>query len=213
MFPHFSPTDALHERFAQSTAVVSARSLGEPVRRSSHPRAQCTTFLFVTQYAVNVPFLDQWVLYKRLFAQSGRWVIVRQQCRPVREGVGLLVSAALAWLTHWNMVIQSQSLALALIAATILLFVLKCWLAGRIDCFDIAIPIARLSLVHFEPIVVTPNPAHSTFPFLLLCLTGLSLTYPRTERRLAFEAMLTIVLLFSGFSIFAVPPMLVLTGC
>jgi hypothetical protein len=104
------------------------------------------------------------------------------------------------------MVIESQSLALELIAATMLLVVLKRRLAGRIDCFDIAIPIACLSLVHFETILVTPNPAHSTFPFLLLCVTGISLTYQRTERRLAFEAALTIVLLFSGFSIFAVPP-------
>src|SRR5436190_8026707 len=165
---------------------------------------------FVTQYAVNVLFLDQWLFYDPLFARSGWWAIVRQQCGPIREGAGFLVSAALAWLTRWNMVIESQSLALELIAATVLLVVLKRRLAGRIDYFDVAIPVACLSLLHSETIIVTPNPAHSTFPLLALCLTGLSLTYQRTERRLACEAALTIVLLFSGFSIFAVPPMLML---
>jgi hypothetical protein len=165
---------------------------------------------FVTQYAVNVLFLDQWAFYTPLFKGSGLWAIVRQQCGPVREGAGLLVSAALAWLTRWNMVIESQSLALELIAATVLLIVLNRRLAGRIDYFDVAIPVACLSLLHFETIIVTPNPAHSTFPLLLLCLTGISLTCARTKRRLALEGLLTILLLFSGFSIFAVPPMLAL---
>src|SRR5438067_13612950 len=101
---------------------------------------------FVTQYAVNVLFLDQWGFYHPLFARSGWWAIVRQQCGPIREGAGFLVSAALAWLTRWNMVIESQSLALELIAATVLLVVLKRRLAGRIDYFDVAIPVACLSL-------------------------------------------------------------------
>jgi hypothetical protein len=165
---------------------------------------------FVNQFAVNVLFLDQWAFYNPLFAGSGWWAIVRVQCGPIREGAGFLISAALAWFTRWNMVIESQSLALELIAGTVLLVVLKHRLAGRIDYFDAAIPIACLSLLHYQTIVVTPNPAHSTFPFLLLCATGISLTYQRTERRLVFEAALTIVLLFSGFSIFAVPPMLAL---
>jgi hypothetical protein len=165
---------------------------------------------FVNQFAVNVLFLDQWAFYNPLFAGSGWWAIVRVQCGPIREGAGFLISAALAWFTRWNMVIESQSLALELIAGTVLLVVLKHRLAGRIDYFDAAIPIACLSLLHYQTIVVTPNPAHSTFPFFLLCLTGISLTYPRSEWRLAIEAVLTILLLFSGFSILAVPPMLAL---
>ena len=90
-------------------------------------------------------------------------------------------------------------------AATLLALRLKQRLFGAIEYRDALIPAIFLTAAQYEILVITPNPAYSGFPLLLLMLYLLALL--QTGYRLKYGIVLTahFLMIYTGFGIFIGP--------
>lgn len=160
---------------------------------------------FVRRYSTNILFSDQWDLYDAIFYEKGLVALFLKQHGPHRQGVGGVFSGIIMELTQWDTVFQSYSIALLLVLACFFFLVLKVKAFGKLTVFDSIVSLICLSLQQFETITLTPNSAHSVFPFLMLALLLMTLCYERTIFNGALVGVLGVLLTFTGFGIFVGP--------
>lgn len=161
-------------------------------------------FHFIALYAVNIPYWDQWDFLSDFFP-GGRPTLLRlflHQHGPHREGVGLIADKLLYAATAWNIRAESFMIGACIFAAMLLALALKRKLAGRLRWTDAAIPLIFLTLVQWETLIGTPNPAYSAIPLLLILLYSLALLEKAWPARYGMVLVLNFLLLFTGFGIF-----------
>lgn len=151
----------------------------------------------------NVLFWDQWDIYNPLFNGESWWHTFTYQHGPHRQGLGGLLNAALAGLTGWDArgdaVLTVAATAAAALAA--LPLALRC--GARAGLALATVPLLFLTMRQFEAWVGPANPAHGAFPILLTMLYGLSWFMRAAHWRLAAQVLLTFLLVFTGFGLFA----------
>jgi len=157
---------------------------------------------FVSHYAVNIVFWDQWDFLTPLFEKQGLWAMFRFQQGPHRQGLGSLLTSITAKLTGWNTRAESFSVAALVIFAMICGFTIKFLIYRSFRLTDIIIPIIFLNLTQYETFIGTPNPAHSAMPLLLSMLYCLAWLIPNYWVRTLSVFTLNFFLLFTGFGIF-----------
>lgn len=124
---------------------------------------------------------------------------------PHREGLGLIADKFLFPLTRWNVRYESFLIGGCILTAMLLALRLKKQLFGRVDYWDAIIPLIFLTLAQYETMEITPNPAYSAFPLLLLMLYLLSLLARNEFAGYALVLVLNFLLIFTGFGIFMGP--------
>lgn len=156
----------------------------------------------VATSAVNVPFWDQWDFYTPLFQEQGPWAWFMHQHGPHRQGLGALLTGGLAQLTAWDLRGDALiSLATTIASAALgVLLARRCGIGGPAS----AALIFALTLTtrQYELWVGPANPAHSPLPVLLLLLYAWAWFIAAPGRRLAVQASLVGLMIFTGFGIF-----------
>ncbi len=160
----------------------------------------------IARDAVNVLFGDQWDFLSAFFdhdltiAELFFW-----QHGPHREGVGLIADKFLYSLTAWNARSECFMIGACIVAAMLLALLLKRRLFGRLEYSDAIIPILFLTLAQYETVVITPNPAYSGFPLLLLMLYLLALLQKNDLVRYGLVLIVNFLLIYTGFGVFMGP--------
>jgi hypothetical protein len=132
-------------------------------------------FSFISRYAVNILFYDQWSFYSPLFKYKNLWQVFSWQHGPHREGIGLIVTGLLANMTHWDSRADAFAAGVVLCLALLCAFILKRRLFGTLNYFDVIIPFIFLTLFQYEALVDVPNLSYGVFPVLLIMLYCLGL--------------------------------------
>lgn len=163
-------------------------------------------FAMVSRYSVNVLFGDQWDFLSSFFGHNPTLLtLFFWQHGPHREGIGLLADKFLYPLTAWNVRIDSFLIGGCIVAAMLLAVRLKQRLFGKIEYSDVLIPAIFLTLAQYEILAITPNPAYSGFPLLLLMLYLLALLQANEYSRYGLVLIVNFLMIYTGFGIFIGP--------
>jgi hypothetical protein len=159
-------------------------------------------FSFISRYAVNILFYDQWSFYSPLFDHKNLWQLFSWQHGPHREGIGLVVTALLANATHWNSRADALASGVILSLALLCAFVLKWRLFGSLTFADVTIPFIFLTLFQYEALVVVPNLSYGVFPVLLVMMYCMVLLVKNHMVRYLTIFVLNFLLIYTGFGVF-----------
>ncbi len=168
--------------------------------------------LYVSQYATNLLYWDQWDFYNGLFDSAPLWDLFRWQHGPHRMGLGYLLIAWYAPATNWDTRADSWAIFGSLCLAAALALALKAKLFGRLDPADAVIPPLFLGLGSWEHFVVTPNPSLAALPVLLEVSFAFALVAGAGPRRDTLLACLAAVAVYTGFALFLAPVAAALLG-
>jgi hypothetical protein len=160
-------------------------------------------FLIIRKYSVNIFFSDQWDYLIPFFQHKATVLnLFLWQHGPHREGIGLFPDKFLYPLTHWDARVDSYLIGGAIFIAMLLALRLKYSIFGSLSYSDVAIPVIFLTIEQHETLLITPNPAHSGFPLLLIVLYCLALLVRQRLLRYATVLSLNFLLIYTGFGIF-----------
>ena len=153
--------------------------------------------------SVNVLFWDQWDVYMPLFRELGAWDGFNHQHGPHRQGLGSLLTGAMALWTGWDVRYDAMMAVGAMIlAAGIGIDIARRCEAGLIETL-LLVPLLALTTRQYELWVGPSNPAHSPLPVLLTMTYAWCWFIERPSVRLPLQAVLVALLIFTGFGIFA----------
>ena len=158
--------------------------------------------LFVDSHAVNVMFWDQWDFYQPLFDGGGLWDLFSRQHGPHRQGLGMLLTALLAWLSDWNSRWDAFGVSFVLIAAALagLALARGCGMRGL---GLVVVPLLFFNPRQYESFVAAANISHGAMPLLLLMALCLTWFVESRGLRHLLLALCTFLLIFTGFGLFA----------
>lgn len=161
-------------------------------------------FHFIWLNAVNIPFWDQWDFLTSFFAggHPSPSTLFLWQHGPVREGLGLIADKYLYAATAWNIRAESFFIGGCIFAAMLLALALARRSFGRLSWMDAAIPLIFLTLIQWETMIGTPNPAYSAIPLLLILLYSFALLQPGYLLRYGLLLALDFLLIYTGFGLF-----------
>jgi hypothetical protein len=160
-------------------------------------------FAFISKYAVNVLYFDQWDLLTPLFRGSPTLKgLFLTQLGPPRAGVGLIATWLLYSATRWNTRAEQFLIGGCIFTAMLLALAIKRKLFGAFTYSDVAIPLIFLTLIQFETLVGTPDPAHSAVPLLLIMLYLAALLVRRAWLRYSLVLLANFLLIYTGFGVF-----------
>ncbi len=158
-------------------------------------------FILISNHAVNILYWDQWGFFQPLFDGKHWWQLFRWQHGPWRQGVGVL-SYLVAELTHWNSRAEAFFIGGLVWLAMIAALWLKRRLFGKLDVYDIAIPMIVLTTAQFQTFAGPVSSAPTAFPMLLIVLYCLAWTVERTMLRYAFVLLFNLLLVYTGYGLF-----------
>ena len=160
-------------------------------------------FWLTDTYAVDILFLDHWYYFEGLFRDHSLFDLFRWQHGPHRQGAGFLLTKVIAGATGWNLRAESFALCGLVCTAAAMAWWLKHRVAGPFNWGDIAVPLIFLSPLQFATFVNTPNPAHSALPLLLIVCVALTWEIERPWLRYMVLMILNVIVVHTGFGIFA----------
>lgn len=169
-------------------------------------------FRLAFRYAVNIFFWDQWVFHQAdLFQKQSLWEMFRWQFGPHRLGLGPWLSLLVEPPFHWNSRVQSYAACGVVTIAALCAVWLKKRMFGKIEIWDIAIPIVYLSATQYESLFITSNFAHGSLPLLLVTLYCLAWTTRSVPLRYGLVLILNFVTIYTGFGLFlgVITPLLI----
>lgn len=192
-------------------------AVSDPTSTQVHPRRPCYEAALlsgvaallilrfswvVTRYSVNLFFFDEWDVYAGLFRDWPWWRFFLQEHGPHRQGLGVVTVAWLLRASHWDSRVQAYAIAAAIIVGMLLAIRLKMLLYGRLQFFDVLIPLVFLGLGQWEVLLSAPGPSAQAFPLLLLLLYCLCWLLDRIWLRYAGVVLLNFLLIYTGYGIF-----------
>jgi hypothetical protein len=159
--------------------------------------------VLISQYAVNVFFMDQWDFNEvTLFQKHSLWEMFRWQNGPHRQGLGAILSFLIDPLFHWNSRTESFLVGAIVILATGCALWLKRRLFGDFAFFDVCIPLILLTPLQYETLYITANLAHGPLPLLLVVLFCLAWTIANIYLRLSLVLLINFFAIHTGFGFF-----------
>lgn len=159
-------------------------------------------FDFISRYAVNILYSDQWYFYTPFFHDHNLWQVFSWQHGPHRQGIGLVVTEFIAGLTHWNSRADAFAVGGLMCLALLFAFILKYRLFGSLAVSDVIVPLLFLTLFQYEAFVGVPNLSYGAFPILMIMLYCLALFIQNLYVRYAVLLGLNFLLLYTGFGLF-----------
>jgi hypothetical protein len=173
----------------------------------------CRELQLVNSRAVNMMYGDQWDIYQPMFLGQGWWDTFALQHGPHREGVGLVVTRALALVSGWDSRWDAFATSLLMIGAAAL--GLRLALRFGIPANSIllaAVPLLFLNVHQYEIFVGAVNLSYSAMPLVLFMAFCLSWFLDNDIWRFLAIGVLTFLLIFTGFGLFVgllTPPLVI----
>jgi hypothetical protein len=164
------------------------------------------------RYGVNIFFWDQWVFHQAdLFQKHSLWEMFRWQFGPHRLGLGPWLSTLVEPPFQWNSRAQAYVACAIVTIATLCALWLKKRLFGRIEIWDIVIPIVYLSATQYDSLFITSDFAHGSLPLLLITLYCLAWTVQPEPLKYVLVLTLNFVTIYTGFGLFlgVITPLLI----
>jgi hypothetical protein len=159
---------------------------------------------FVNTHAVNMMYGDQWDLYQPMFLGQGWWETYALQHGPHREGIGLLLTRALASASGWDSRWEAFAASILLIgAAALAVRLARLFGVARHSLLLAAVPLLFLNVHQYETFAGPVNLSYGSVPVLLLIAYCLCWFLSGSLWRLLAMGALTFLLIFSGFGLFA----------
>lgn len=162
-------------------------------------------YLFVADYAANVPFSDQWDLLNPLFDGDGIAGWFLYQHGPHRQGLGGVLTLLVGRRTDFDGRAEAMLCLVMFSLATAAALALRYRLNGRLGWIDLVWPFVFLSARHGHHLAVVPNNAHSATPLVLILGMACLLTLRRSWWRDALLVLIGFLSTFTGFAIFIAP--------
>ncbi|MGH7996983.1 MAG: hypothetical protein ACREFX_11585 [Opitutaceae bacterium] len=154
---------------------------------------------FIHRYAVNMMYWDHWDMYQPFFHRKYWWDLFTFQFGPQLQGVGFLLTRALAGLSGWNSRWEAFGIHYTLAAAA-LIALLVCRRCGvRPVLALIAVPLLFFNAHEIGDFVAASDLSHGAMPVLLIVLYLAAWLLHDYRARLAAHAFLTFLLVFTGF--------------
>ena len=160
--------------------------------------------IFVNLHAVNVLFWDQWDFYRPMFDNQGWWDTFSRQHGPHREGLGLVLTRLLDDASGWDSRWDAFAVCVIMIGAAALAGALALRFgAGRRPILLAAVPLLFLNTHQYEIYVGAVNLSYAAVPLALLMAYCLSWFARGMALRFGAISVLTFLLIFTGFGLFA----------
>jgi len=160
-------------------------------------------FAFISTYAVNVFYFDQWDTLAPFFqGDTGLLHLFTRQFSTHRLGLGLISLKYLYAATHWSARAESFLIGGCVFGAMLLAIALKRRLFGRLAYSDVAIPLIILTLMQYETVIGATNPAFGAIPLLLITVYCAFLTLPNPFLRYALVLAADFLLIYTGYGFF-----------
>jgi hypothetical protein len=159
---------------------------------------------FVNAHATNILYWDEWDFFQPLFRGDGWWATFDLQHGPHRQGVGLVLTRAMAMVSGWDSrwdALAASSLMIG--AAGLGILLARRFGIPRHSLVLAAVPLLFLNVHQYESFVGAVNLSYASVPMLLFTACCLSWFLEDRLWRLLAIAALTILLIFSGFGLFA----------
>lgn len=153
---------------------------------------------FVGKNAINVPFWDQWGVVDILTRKASLWELFRFQHNEHRIGVGLIIIASLAKISHWSQILEIKFISFLIISSSLIILYLKYIFNKKIEILDLFIPLVFLNIFQFENIdwgFQIPF----VLPLFFFCLWLAAMKIKDATKR---NVILTVLSLFSAYSSF-----------
>ena len=157
---------------------------------------------FVNRYAVNVLYWDQWDIYFPLFHHGSLWDVFSLQHGPHRQGIGFILTDALAHLSGWNSRWDAFGVCGVTIGATALALLLLRRAKLAFAAALAAVPLLFLNMRQYEMLVGPSNISHGAMPMALFMAYCLACFVRDFRWRYPIQAVLTFLLIFTGFGLF-----------
>ena len=158
---------------------------------------------FVHRHAINVLYWDQWDFFQPLFNHQGLWETFDRQHGPHREGLGLVLTRALAYASGWNSRWDAFAVCALMVGAALMCLILaaRFGIGGR-SILLAAVPLLFMNTHQYEIYVGAVNLSYAGVPLALFMAFCLSWFARSQAWRLASVAVLTFLLIFTGFGLF-----------
>jgi hypothetical protein len=160
---------------------------------------------FVRDYAVDLPFEDQWALLTPLFEGKGPLAYFFFQGGPYRQGLGGVIEWYLYRATGWNVCADAWAAVVVLALASAAAVALAARLRGRLSWSDAAFPLLILSPIHWETMILTPSLSHSILPLLLTFLLAHAWISTGSPTRVLAVGVFSTLILFTGYGVCCAP--------
>lgn len=155
-------------------------------------------------YAVNVLYWDLWDTHQPFFRGAGAWEVFRFQHGPHRLGLGHLLTQWLATMSGMSTRVEAFAVGVVLCVALSAVLILKFRLQRKLEASDAILPLAVLTLLQWEAVVV-PALSFGVVTILLLFLTCAAWTVSSVLMRTALVVVLHYLVITSAFGIALAP--------
>lgn len=168
---------------------------------------------YTNHYSVNILYWDEWDFYDAFFEDQSLIEIFNFQFGPHKQGLAFILTKFIDHYSDWNTRYISFTSSLFLIATAATYLILKQKTIGKIQFFDIVIPLIVLTPAQFSLFSGVPNLSHGPMPVFLISLYCLTLLNSKSWLRNTLLIILTFNLLYSGFGLVIgfITPLLFLT--
>jgi hypothetical protein len=158
---------------------------------------------FVNTHAVNMMYADQWDFYRPMFLGMGWWDTFALQHGPHREGIGLVLTRAMANVDGWDSRWDAFAASLLLIASAALGIRLALCFGIPVRSLSLAaVPLLFMSVHQYEAFAGATNLSYGAVPIFLFMALCLCWFLRGSLPRLLAIGSLTFLLIFSGFGLF-----------
>ncbi len=162
-------------------------------------------FWFTRSFAGTLPYMDQLELYWPFIHNPSPLSLFLYQYGPHRQGMGYILTYAVAAVSQWNIPTEITLNALVQIGTCIALLALKRAVFHRWHITDIFIPLVVFSYRYTESFTIVPNISLAVFPIFLTFLGIYVWFILTTPWKYALTAAIAVIVLFSGFGMLTLP--------
>jgi hypothetical protein len=158
---------------------------------------------FVNTYAINILYWDEWDFFQPLFHGEGWWATFDLQHGPHRQGVGSVLMRAMAMVSGWDSRWDALAASILMIGAAGLgILLARRFGIPRHSLVLAGVPLLYLNVHQYESFVGAVNLSYASVPMLLFTAYCLSWFMGDQVWRLLAIAVLSVLLIFTGFGLF-----------
>lgn len=159
---------------------------------------------FVGSFTSQLPYMDQWDVYRGYFDNYNGWQMFRIQHGSHRQGLGALLTAFLFNQSQMNLLWETRAMVLILALNSLLALNLSRLFLKSLSWWDFIVPVMILNLSQYEVFAGAPNPAHGIIPqFLILLILNSFFIRSQFWKALSFCTLMFCVM-HTGYGYFAV---------
>lgn len=165
--------------------------------------------VFMLGHTLDFPIYDMIPVLHTLISKPPIASLFLHQHGAHFQGIGYIVTSIALTFNQWNLRVLTLLSVIIQIGTYIGLMLLTRRLFGSFALFDLTIPLSTFAFKFFELFIVIPNVSSGVLPVFLLSILGLVLTL-NSKWRTIITTLLGILLIFSGYGMFAAAPITLL---